>query len=401
MATFNPPAIHNSSHPKKPLSSILPPLIFGTGTFNIQFNKDLYALNTKALVYETLNHGVRSFDTSPYYGPAEVLLGEGLNAPEIRERWKREDYFILTKCGRIDNETFDYSPTWIRQSVARSCERMHTSYLDVVYCHDVEFVSEDEVIGAVKELRRIRDEEDRVRYVGISGYPLNVLCRLAERIQKETAEPLDIVQSYGNLTLQNTRLATDGVPPLKAAGVDVVTTASLLGLGLLRNEGLPENALAWHPSPPGMREAVKHAAEFCKSHDEKLETLAIRYAVEEWVVKGSEVGSLGDPSAGIEWKPGENVLNDNKRLGVVVIGASTIYELKHALALWRSVLDGLDGGQEIATKAGRWKRSHEWSLNRRQATQMLAEAVQEYLGEWINYSWMSPPPGFVNKPKTE
>ena len=401
MATFNPFTARDISHTKQPLSSMLPPFVFGTGTFNIQFNKDPYALDTSTLVYQALEHGVRSFDTSPYYGPAEVLLGEGLNSPEVRARWKRQDYFILTKCGRVGNETFDYSPAWIRKSVARSCERMHTDYLDVVYCHDVEFVSEDEVIGAVKELRRIRDEEGRLRYVGISGYPLDVLCRLAERVQKETTEPLDIVQSYGNFTLQNTRLATEGVPRLKAAGVDVVTAASLLNLGLFRNEGLPENALAWHPSPPGMREAAKRAAEFCKSHDEKLEALAIRYAVEEWMTKGSEVGSRGDPSAGIEWKPGEYVLNGVEKLGAAVIGISTIYELKHALALWRSVLDGLEGGQEIATKAGRWKRSHEWSLNRRQATQMLAEAVRERLGEWIDYSWTSPPLDFVNRPRTE
>lgn len=35
---------------------------------------------------------------------------------------------------------FDYSPATIRASVNRSLERLHTSYLDAVYLHDVEFV---------------------------------------------------------------------------------------------------------------------------------------------------------------------------------------------------------------------------------------------------------------------
>lgn len=402
MATFNPAAAPTpKGKPTQPLSAVLPPLIFGTGTFNTQFNKDPYALNTTNLVYQTLAQGVRAFDTSPYYGPAEILLGEGLNAPAFKERWKRSDYYILTKCGRIDSDTWDYRPEWIRQSVARSLERFHTDYLDVVYCHDVEFVSMNEVITAVEELRRIRDEEGNIRYIGISGYPLDVLCILAERIRDETGEPLDVVQSYANFTLQNTRLATEGVPRLKAVGVDVVTTASLLGLGLLRSEGLPDNALEWHPSPQGLRDAVNRAAAFCKEHDEKLEAVAIRYAVEEWMIHGSDVGSLGDPSAGISWVPGENKLHEGKRLGVAVMGASTVDELEHTLALWRSILDGLEGGKEVAEKAGRWKRSHEWSLNRRQATEMLAERVQEILGEWLGYTWDSPPKGWVNKPSKD
>jgi aryl-alcohol dehydrogenase-like predicted oxidoreductase len=34
---------------------------------------------------------------------------------------------------------------WIRHSVRRSLQRLHTDYLDVVYCHDVEFVTAAEV----------------------------------------------------------------------------------------------------------------------------------------------------------------------------------------------------------------------------------------------------------------
>jgi aryl-alcohol dehydrogenase-like predicted oxidoreductase len=389
--------IEPATRSRPPLSSILPPLIFGTGTFNVQFHKDPYSLNTIQLIQQALTHGIRAFDTSPYYGPSESLLGDALTHSSINPNFPRQQYYLLTKAGRLTANTFDYSPNWIRQSVALSLHRLHTSYLDVVYCHDVEYVSAAEVITAVRELRRIRDEEGTIHYVGISGYPLSTLCELAERILRETGEAVDAVQSYANMTLQNTRLVSEGVERLKAAGVDVVPSASVLGHGLLRADGLPESTLAWHPAPIGLREAVRRTAAFCAERDERLEAVAIRYAVETWMVEGSVLGSLGDPAAGVERDTRAMVLNGGKKLGITVMGVSTVAELEHTLVLWRSVLDGLENGQEVASRAGRWKRAHEWSIYRRKAVQMLAEAVKEELGEWFNYVWDSPPAGFVNQ----
>ncbi len=50
----------------------------------------------------------------------------------------------MTKCGRYGSykENFDYSPEIIRRSVERSLARLHTTYLDVVYLHDVEFIAD-------------------------------------------------------------------------------------------------------------------------------------------------------------------------------------------------------------------------------------------------------------------
>ncbi len=122
---------------RTPLSSILPPLVFGTATFNHQYNDDPYALDTIGLVAAALEHGIRAFDTSPYYGPSEELLGNALVSPCVRNSFPRSQYMLLTKVGRIASETFDYSAQWVQQSVRRSLERLHTDYLDVVYCHDV------------------------------------------------------------------------------------------------------------------------------------------------------------------------------------------------------------------------------------------------------------------------
>ena len=394
----NPLPYSHANGTRTPLSSILPPLIFGTATFNHQFNNDPFALDTVGLVTSALTHGIRAFDTSPYYGPSEQLLGDALATPFVRETFPRESYMILTKVGRIKGDEFDYSKEWVRASVLRSLERLHTSYLDLVYCHDIEFVSLAEVLEAVTELRRLRDE-GKVRYVGICGFPLDVLGDAAEMLLRETGEPVDCVQSYAHFNLQNQTLGGPrGVERFHKAGVSVVTNASCLGMGLLRREGVPIGGMGdWHPAPRELRQAVHEASDFCDRHDEKIEVIAIRWALETWIAKGALCGSHGDPASGLPWKHESNSEVGGAKLGVNVIGVSHPNELDKTMLVWRSILDGLEGGEQTAVQAGRWYRAWEWSRNRKKAVQILAEGVEEILGSWFNYSWESPDKGFVNK----
>lgn len=388
-------AAHNL---KVALSTILPPLIFGTATFNYQYNPDPYELDTAGLVKKALEFGIRAFDTSPYYGPSEEILGAALDTDFVRNNFPRDDIFLITKVGRIGGDEFDYSKEWVRQSVANSLVRLKSSHLDLVYCHDVEFVSEDEVMEAVCELRRIRDEQGTVKYIGISGYPLPVLCSLAHRVLRETGEPLDAVMSYANFTIQNQLLATSGIRELEAAGVDVVPNASPLAMGLLRRDGVPVGSMGnWHPSGNELRAAVQRASDFCDRHDEKLEVIAIRYALESWLKLGSSVGSRGDPASGVPWQRESNEQVGGARLGVSVMGVSKSSELEKTMQVWRSILDGLENGEETARKAGRWNRDHEWSLNRQKAVQILADGVQEHLDAYLDFTWDSPGKDFVKK----
>lgn len=422
--------------PSTPLSADLPPLIMGTATFNSQYNADPYALPTTELVQRALSRGVRAFDTSPYYGPAEELLGRALASEFVQSNFPRDSYRLLTKVGRIASASFDYSPAWIRHSVRRSLHRLHTDYLDVVYCHDVEFVSPAEVLTAVRELRRLRDEDGLLRYVGISGYPVDTLSSLAEMILRETGEPLDIVMSYANFTLQNTRLRSLALPRLLAAGVDVVPNASPLGMGLLRRDGVPIGSMGdFHPAPDALRSAIQSAAECAAEHGEKLEVVAIRFALESWLRAGAKVGALGAPLArSADADPGFlSVANmgTGRRMGVSVMGVSNVDELDETLRVWHSILDGLenwnedDDGSElegklqspgsstpnglagavpsasnissILTPSEGLVTDRAWSHARRAHILQLAKEVRDILGsEWIDYVWASPPADFEN-----
>ncbi len=366
--------------PTRKLSEHLPPLVFGTATFTYQFNKDPYALGPNTLVQRALTHGVRAFDTSPYYGPAEEILGAALATNIVRQHYQRDQYYILTKCGRIASDQFDYSPLSIRKSVRRSCKRLRTSYLDVVYCHDVEFVSPTEVLGAIKELRRIRDETGVIKYVGISGYPVNVLCELAEMVLSETGEPLDAVQSYANFNLQNTTLLSKGLTRLVNAGVDVVPNASPLGMGLLRSQGPPIGAMGdWHPAPNDLREACITAAQWVEKQGEKMEAVAVRFALENWLREASKVGTLGDPHSSFDATYTSHN-QESMKLGVSVMGVSTLSELDETFRVWRSVLDGLnddlDPSEDDALTPGDALSDHEWSLQRRQRFESLLKVFE-------------------------
>ena len=266
--------------------------------------------------------------------------------------------------------------------------------MDVAYCHDVEFVSPEEVLTAVIELRRIRDEEGGLKYVGISGYPVTVLCELAEMIRDRTGEPLDAVMSYASFTVQNTRLSAVGLPRLHAAGVDVVPNASVLGMGLLRRVGVPIGRQGdFHPSPRELRQAISKASDWCGAGENRIEKVAIRFAIESWMREGSPLGSKGDPASGIPWQR-EEVAPDAPKLGVSVIGVSNIEELDETMRVWRSILDGLDHGEQIAIESGRGNSDREWSLKRQEQVRSLAKGIRQILGEHTDFAWQSPPPGF-------
>lgn len=371
---------------------VLPPLILGSATFTAQYNPDPYTLPTTEIVHRALYLGIRAFDTSPYYGPAEDLLGMALDTPYVRERLPRSDYYLLTKVGRISTSEFDYSSSWVRASIQRSLERLRTSYIDVVYCHDVEFVSSQEVLSAVTELRRIRDETGALRYVGISGYPVPLLCELAELVRRETGEPLDAVMSYANFTLQNTTLATTGLARLRAAGVDVVPNASPLGMGLLRSNGVPVGSQGdFHPAPDGLRDACRRASDFCEKNGERLEVIAIRFALENWLLEGESVGTTANGPSDSSWNLKHVKNGPGKKVGVSVIGVSSTEELNETMREWCSILHGLGGGEQltVVVPRGAKESDREWSL-RRKRVQELAVGIRAVLGKWVEFSWPSP-----------
>ncbi|KAK6211353.1 L-galactose dehydrogenase [Colletotrichum tabaci] len=369
----------------RPLSAVLPPLVLGTATFNYQYVSDPGRMPSVDIVSRALDLGVTAFDTSPYYGPSESILGDALRSLSP----PRESYFLVTKAGRIAPTEFDYSPAWIRASVRRSLDRLNTSYLDLVYTHDAEFVSPDDVVAAVRELRRLRDEEGLVRYIGICGYPVPVLCDLAEKILRETGEPIDAVQSFSHFCIQNNTLGTDAVlSRLRDAGVGVVTNASMLSMGLLTTRGVDDGPMAsWHPAPSPLRKLCKSLAVIAEVAGEKMEDVALYWAMSNWARVGRAFGSeLLPPTYNIPTK-----------VGVSVMGVTSVPELEETVLAWQTMLHELvaesssGGGDKTQSNASTACPRHD------KIQRLVTEQMWPALGDWRNYSWASPGEDFVNQ----
>ena len=364
----------------------------------------------RQIVSRALELEVNAFDTSPYYGPAEYLLGDALAAHAAMHGTPRDSYTLITKAGRIGPKEFDYSQAHIRQSVLRSLSRLHTSYLDLVYLHDVEFVSADEVLDALQALRELQ-AEGLVHHVGISGFPVDVLCHLSELILAKTGIPLDAVLSYGHCTIQNPQLSigesigyTENAAwqsPLgrfKKAGVRVVANASMLGMGLLTQEGIPTKEGAesssergaiiakWHPSPPDLRIACQRLASIAEAEGYRLEDIALRWSMEAYARAGALAGLGVDLPGATGVQVGSNVM-----------GVTTVAELEQTIELWDEILQTQrKSGSEMVFSPNATITVDEENINR-----LVREKMWPVLAEWKGYAWPSPEPGFRNERRAD
>ncbi|KAL2866189.1 Aldo/keto reductase family-domain-containing protein [Aspergillus lucknowensis] len=351
-----------ATQPSTPLSRVLPPLILGGAGFSYQLTSDPNPSRTRDVLKRAFELGLRAIDTSAYYEPSEELIGEALSHPEITTCYTRDDYFLMTKVGRVSATKSDYSPEWIRYSVSRSLQRLRTSHLDVVFCHDIEFVPEEDALQAIGVLLEMA-AAGKIRYIGISGYPIGVLARVACRAREIYGRPLDVIQNWAQMTLQNDRLEQEGLQAFKDAGVSCVCSSSPLGTGLLRDQGVPVGRLGdWHPAPEGLRKAAQSAATYVASHGESLASLALRYAL-----RRAQYSSTPDFRVG------------------TIVGATTVTEVEQNVSAALRVL---------RQEGRKW----EWNLNGDLETRAAGEkamdsdtrlfaGVQQLLGEWRNYSF--------------
>jgi D-arabinose 1-dehydrogenase len=264
-------------------------------------------------------YGINTFDTSPYYANSETILGRALRV--LQPEHPRSSYYIFTKCGRYGPKCsqFDYSPRRVRRSVEESIVKLgDCGWLDNVFMHDVEFVcdrvgasneagmghadallpeddlkgkatrrdfgleetfasaskihgkGDEKVLEAIRELFKLKDE-GKIKMVGISGYPLPVLLRIARMVAtNEPYRPIDSLLSYSNHTLHSDLLpgyisllsrnpwhfpgAPADISSSKHAEnwkAPFIMNASPFSMGLLTEAGPP----LWHPCSDQLRVA--------------------------------------------------------------------------------------------------------------------------------------------------
>ncbi len=114
------------------------------------------------LVRQMIALGIHAFDTAPAYGCSETRLGSASD----------QQISISTKVGEIHEDGkshFDFSAEGVKQSLARSKERLQREQLDLVYLHasdnDLEILRHTDAWATLRQAK----ESGVIRHIGLSG----------------------------------------------------------------------------------------------------------------------------------------------------------------------------------------------------------------------------------------
>lgn len=243
----------------------LPAVGFGAAPLGGEYG-DVGEREAGRVVRAAVESGIDFFDTSPYYGRtlSESRLGRALAG-------LRSDVILSTKAGRYDRYHpggFDFSGARITASIDESLRRLRTDYVDILFLHDIEFgeaaVIFDESLPALEEVKA----SGKARFVGVSGYPLDVLAEVVE------TGAVDVVLSYCHGDLLDDSIADSLIPLARARGCGVLS-ASPLHMGLLSPSGPP----SWHPAGPERRRAAEALIERCDALGVPVVAAALSYAL--------------------------------------------------------------------------------------------------------------------------
>jgi D-threo-aldose 1-dehydrogenase len=238
--------------------------------------------------------GIRSFDTSPYYGfgNSEVRSGRALG------KYNRDDYVLSTKVGRLLRKdappdpfieaiyypdgvpdgllrtVYDYSGAATRQSLVESRQRLGLDRIDVVHIHDVVELASG--ISHVKEaklesypvLAELR-EQKKVTAIGVGAQVNAVLTELGESCN------FDCFLIAGRYTMLD-QSALDEVLPLCVAKNISVIIGSPFNTGILVDPK-PDSTFDFVQAPAEIIEKALRMKGVCAKYNIPLPAAAIQF----------------------------------------------------------------------------------------------------------------------------
>jgi L-galactose dehydrogenase len=154
------------------------------------------------------------------------------------------------------------------RSIEESLKRLRTDHFDLYQIHDVEYGKREQVVGeALPAMFKLR-EQGKVRFVGITGYPLTPLKEIAE------TEDVDTVLTYCRYNLMDTTMDDILTPVVRHRGIGLIN-ASPLHMRVLTEKGAPN----WHPAPEKVFEVAAKVAQLCRERGTTISDLAMQFAL--------------------------------------------------------------------------------------------------------------------------
>lgn len=272
---------------------------FGTAPLGNMF-RDIPEEEALATVDAAWQHGVRYFDTAPFYGAglAEIRLGAALS------KHRRDDYVLSTKVGRLILDELedpaarnlgekgglfefgrpnklvnDYSADATLRSIEDSLKRLNTDRLDIVWVHDIaqdfygdEWLAQFEIArtGAFRVLTRLR-EEGVIKAWGLGVNrvePCELTLDLAE------AQPDGFLLAGRYTLLDHERALQRLMPAAAKAGVDIVVGGPYSS-GILAGGSHFE----YQKAPPDIITRVERIKAIAQRHQVSIKAAALQFSL--------------------------------------------------------------------------------------------------------------------------
>ena len=168
---------------------------------------------------------------------------------------------------------------------------MGVDHLDIMLCHDIEFVDMRQIVEETLPALRKIQQQGKVRFVGVSGYPMNMFRYVLDRAD------LDVVLSYNHYTLAKHDARRPGAVS-EGKGVGIMNAAPF-SARLLTNAPLPP----WHKATPEVRAVCRQAAEHCAARGVDIAQLALQFSLAHPDLATCVVGSANPENVRkwVEW----------------------------------------------------------------------------------------------------
>lgn len=237
-------------------------------------------------------HGIRHFDTAPYYGYglSEVRVGAALEGVD------RHSYTLSTKVGRllatdesrhdhgdgfaVDGRRayFDYSRDGVLRSVESSLERLRTTHIDILLLHDIGALTHgarhgqvltqalDEALPTMASLR----DQGIVGAIGLGVNEEEVCLEIMRRF------PLDTILLAGRYTLFEQERGKTVLAKAQAEGVAVLA-AGPYNSGLLGADTGPGDTYDYAPASPATKARAQQFYKVCERTGANVGAVALQF----------------------------------------------------------------------------------------------------------------------------
>jgi D-threo-aldose 1-dehydrogenase len=259
------------------LAAGLAPLASMPESFGYEVATDQALETLRAIFHSPINF----LDTAASYGDGESERRIGMVLREYGG--VPEGYVVATKVDR-SLQTGDFSGDQIQRSLERSLQLLGLEQLPLVYLHDPEHTTFENVMsrgGPLEVLKRFQDE-DVIEHIGVAGGPIDLMIRYVE------TGAFEAVITHNRYTLLN-RVAEPLLEIAHRRGMAVVNAAPFGG-GILARGPREYPRYSYVPASSDLLERATRMEDICRHNGVPLAAAALQFSLRDPRIVSTIVG---------------------------------------------------------------------------------------------------------------